>query len=72
MTGFRKRKTQRQQKAAEFAKEQARKERIETRKEVSLEIICRLIQIRDARKADVEERLKAAKVKLEGSPSSKR
>jgi ribosomal RNA-processing protein 17 len=35
LTGFRKRKTQRQQKAAEFVKEQARKERIETRKEVS-------------------------------------
>ena len=34
LTGFRKRKTQRQQKAAEYAREQARKERIETRKEV--------------------------------------
>jgi hypothetical protein len=36
LTGFRKRKTQRQQKAAEHAKEQARKERIETRKEVDM------------------------------------
>jgi ribosomal RNA-processing protein 17 len=34
LTGFHKRKAQRQKKAAEFAFEQARKERIEARKEV--------------------------------------
>src|SRR5436190_4212998 len=39
LTGFRKRKTQRQQKAAEFAKEQARKERIQTRKEVDTSLV---------------------------------
>jgi len=34
LTGFHKRKAQRQKKAADYVKEQARKERIETRKEV--------------------------------------
>jgi ribosomal RNA-processing protein 17 len=34
LTGFHKRKTERQQKAAEHAKEQARKEKLETRKQV--------------------------------------
>jgi len=44
LTGFRKRKTQRLQKAAEYAKEQARKERIEARKEVSFEFFKSLMK----------------------------
>jgi len=38
LTGFHKRKAERQQKAAEYAKEQARKEKLETRKEVSASV----------------------------------
>jgi len=38
LTGFHKRKAERQQKAAEHAKEQARKEKLETRKEVSTRV----------------------------------
>ena len=38
LTGFHKRKTERQKKAAEFNKEQARKDRIEARKEVRCSI----------------------------------
>lgn len=38
LTGFHKRKTERQKKAAEFNKEQARKDRIEARKEVCFSI----------------------------------
>ena len=44
LTGFRKRKTQRLQKAAEYAKEQARKERIEARKEVNFELFKSLMK----------------------------
>ena len=43
LTGFHKRKTERQKKAAEYLKEQGRKERIETRKEVTKSYFTALI-----------------------------
>ena len=60
LTGFRRRKTQRQQKAAEYAREQARKERVETRKEVGLES-QKLTQVAGSKKSRYSKTITSGK-----------